>query len=144
MSKYLVVNSEVLPEVFEKVIEVKELIRTNRVKDVTEAVKLVGMSRSTFYKYRDHVFALKEGIKGQKATISIVIVDKAGTLSNILDNIAKYGGNIYTINQDIPINGAAYINITLDMSGLTIEIRELIDILSKLDNIIKVDLVAVE
>ena len=67
MSKYLVVNSEVLPEVFEKVIEVKELIRTNRVKDDWSS-KLVGMSRSTF-KYRDHVFALKEN-KGQKATIS--------------------------------------------------------------------------
>ena len=64
-------------------------------------------------------------------------------LSQVAES-ANYGGNIYTINQDIPINGAAYINITLDMSGLTIEIRELIDILSKLDNIIKVDLVAVE
>lgn len=144
MSKYLVVNSEVLPDIYEKVVEVKELIRTNRVKDVTEAAKMVGLSRSTFYKYRDHVFALKEGMKGQKATISIVIVDKAGTLSDILDNIAKYGGNIYTINQDIPINGAAYINITLDMSGLNIEVKELIDILSTLNNIIKVDLVAVE
>lgn len=144
MSKYLVINSEVLPDVYEKVVEVKELLRTNRIKDVTEAVQMVGLSRSTFYKYRDHVFALKEGMKGQKATISIVIVDKAGTLSNILDNIAKHGGNIYTISQDIPINGAAYINITLDMSGLSIEIKELIDILSNLNNIIKVDLIAVE
>ncbi|MDP4089918.1 MAG: ACT domain-containing protein [Bacillota bacterium] len=144
MSRYLVINSEVLPEVYEKVVEVKEMMRTNSVKDVTEAVKIVGLSRSTFYKYKDHVFALKEGMKGQKATISIIIIDKAGTLSNILDNIAKHGGNIYTINQDIPINGAAYINITLDMSGLNIEIKELIDILSSLKNIIKVDLIAVE
>ncbi|WP_163191605.1 ACT domain-containing protein [Clostridium thermarum] len=144
MSKYLVINSEVLPDVYEKVVEVKELLRTNRFKDVTEAVRVVGISRSTFYKYRDHVFALKEGMKGQKATISIVIIDKPGTLSNILDNIAKHGGNIYTINQDIPINGAAYINITLDMSELKIEIKELIDILSGLNNIIKVDLIAVE
>ncbi|MDT8718740.1 ACT domain-containing protein [Clostridium sp. 19966] len=141
---YIVINSEVLPEVYTKVLEAKELIRTNRVKDVTEAVKAVGISRSTFYKYRDHVFALKEGMKGQKATISIVIIDKAGTLSDILDNIAKHGGNIYTINQDIPINGAAYINITLDIAKLDIEIKELIDILSTLNNIIRVDLVAIE
>ncbi|OPJ60382.1 ACT domain-containing protein [Clostridium oryzae] len=142
--EYLVINSQVLPDVYKKVVEVKEMIRTNRVKDVTEAVKIVGLSRSTFYKYRDNVFALKEGMKGQKATISIVIIDKAGTLSDILDNIAKHGGNIYTINQDIPINGAAYINITLDVSRLKIDINDLIDILSELNNIIRVDLVAVE
>jgi ACT domain-containing protein len=143
-NKYLIIDTEVLPEVFSKVIEVKELLYTNKVKDISEGVKMVGISRSAFYKYKDHVFLLSEGLKGQKATIALLLNHEAGTLSKILDNIADRDGNILTINQDIPMNNAANVTITFDVSRLNIELKELIDEISKVKNVIKISLIAVE
>lgn len=142
--KYLIIDTEVLPEVFSKVVTVKELIYTNKVKDISEGVKSVGISRSAYYKYKDHVFLLSEGLKGQKATIAMLLGHEAGTLSKILDNIAERQGNILTINQDIPINNAANVTITFDVSRLNLELKELLDEISSIKNVLKVNLIAVE
>ena len=53
--KFLMIHTSVLPDVFEKVIEVKEVMKTGKVKEITEAVKIAGISRSTYYKYKDYV-----------------------------------------------------------------------------------------
>lgn len=143
-SNFLLIDAKVLPDVYVKIIEAKELLQANKVKDVKEAVKIVGISRSTFYKYKDYVFAFKEGLKGQKAIISMLISQKSGTLSAVLDNIAEHNGNIYTIDQGIPINGTHTVNITLEVSALHIELRQLLELIGSLENVIKVDLIAVE
>jgi chorismate mutase len=142
--KYLIIDTEVLPEVFTKVVTVKELLYKNKVKDISEGVKEVGISRSAYYKYKDHVFLLSEGLKGQKVTISMLLNHEAGTLSKILDKIAEREGNILTINQDIPINNAANVTITFDVSKLNIELKELIDEISSMKNVMRASLTAVE
>ena len=142
--KYLIINTEVLPEVFSKVVTVKELIYTNKVKDISEGVKQVGISRSAFYKYKDHVFMLSEGVKGQKATIAMLLGHETGTLSKILDIIAEREGNILTINQDIPINNAANVTITFDVSNINIELNELLVEINQMKNVIKINLIAIE
>ena len=50
--KFYIVNERSLPEIFKKVIEVKENIELGNAKDISEAIKLVGISRSTYYKYK--------------------------------------------------------------------------------------------
>lgn len=143
-NKYLIIDTAILPEVFTKVVKVKELIRTGKVKDISEGVRLVGISRSTYYKYKDFVFTLSEGIVGHKVTLGLVLVHETGTLSKILDKIALEKGNILTINQDIPINNAASVTITFDASKLETEINTLVEEFRAIKNVIKVDLVAVE
>lgn len=143
-NKYLIIDTRILPEVFTKVVRLKELLRIGEVKDISEGVKKVGISRSTYYKYKDFVFTLSEGITGHKVTLGLMLAHEAGTLSKILDKVASRRGNILTINQDIPINKAASVTITFDASKLDIEINDLVDELSSIKNVIKVDLVAVE
>ncbi|WP_027632512.1 ACT domain-containing protein [Clostridium hydrogeniformans] len=142
--KFLIVNSKVLPEIFEKVIEVKELIYTGKVKDISEGVKKVGISRSTFYKYKDNVFIVSEGLKGQKATIGLLLSHREGVLSTVLDRIAEFKGNILTISQDIPLNNAANVTITFDISKMDTDIKNLISSVEKMDSIISVRLIAIE
>lgn len=142
--KFLIVNSKVLPEVFEKIILVKELIYTGKVKDISEGVKKVGISRSAYYKYKDHVFLVSEGLKGQKATFALLLNHEAGVLSKVLDKIAECGGNILTINQDIPINNAANVTITFDISAMKVDIRDVLGEIEKINNILKVKLIAME
>ncbi|SFB14960.1 ACT domain-containing protein [Clostridium frigidicarnis] len=142
--KFLIVNSRVLPEVFEKVIQVKELIYSGQVKDISEGVKHVGISRSTYYKYKDNVFLVSEGLKGQKVTMGLLLNHTTGVLSKILDKIADENGNILTISQDIPINNAANVSITFDISQMKVNIKDLINRFEKIDDIIKVSLIAME
>ncbi len=142
--KFFIVNSKVLPDVFQKVIQVKELIYTGEVKDISEGVKEVGISRSAYYKYKDNVFSMSEDIKGQKATIALLLAHESGTLSRILDKIAENKGNIMTINQDIPINNAANVTITFDISEMEVDMKSILEEIKRIDNIIKVKLIALQ
>jgi chorismate mutase len=143
-NKHLIIDTRILPEVFIKVVKLKELLRTGKVKDISEGVKEVGISRSTYYKYKDCVFTLSEGITGHKVTLGLILAHEAGTLSKILDKVALRRGNILTINQDIPINNAASVSITFDASKLEIEVNDLLEELKCVRGVIKIDLVAVE
>ncbi|PJI10294.1 MULTISPECIES: ACT domain-containing protein [Clostridium] len=142
--KYLLIDTAVLPDVFDEVIAVKELLRMGKVKDITEAVKKVGISRSTYYKYKDYVFKVSDGLKSQKVTISILIEHRRGTLSEVLDKLAQSLCNILTINQDIPINNTANVNITFDISRIEGDIKEIVEELKKIKNVLKVEIVAME
>ena len=53
--KFLLVDEKVVPDIFKKVLEAKKYIATGKAKNSSEAVKLANISRSAFYKYKDHV-----------------------------------------------------------------------------------------
>lgn len=139
-----VVHAKVLPEIFTKVLEVKSLIYTGMAKDISDGVKMVGISRSAYYKYKDHVFLLSEGNKGRKATFSFLVRHEPGVLSLILEKLRENQANIITINQGIPINSAANVNLTVDTSTMLIGVKEFLDSFDQEDYIISVQLVAVE
>ncbi len=143
-SKYLFVDIKVLPEIFGKVIEVKNLINSKKVHDISEAVKIVGISRSAYYKYKDSVFTISDSKNNSKVTLSMMLGDEAGTLSKILDKIAEYGVNILTINQTIPINKIANVTITLEIINHSVNIETLINDIKNNNNVIKTDLIAME
>lgn len=142
--KYLVINTKILPEAYEKVVQVKQLLRMGKVKDITEAVRFVGISRSTYYKYKDFIFTMSESINNHKVTLSVLLTHEPGALSAILDKLAETHGNILTINQDIPINNVANITITFDAVNLNMELNELIEELKNIDNVVKIELIAME
>lgn len=54
MSKYLLLASDILPEVYELVLKAKEEVDKGR--PVSTVCKELDISRSTFYKYKDKVF----------------------------------------------------------------------------------------
>ena len=126
LDKYLIVSKEILPEVFDKVIEARTLINEGAVKGISEAVKKVGISRSTYYKYKDYIFSPSENTMGRKAVIGLMLRHKKGVLSDVLNLLSLEKVNILTINQSIPINDKASVNISLDISEMNISIEELI------------------
>ncbi|MDF2503833.1 MULTISPECIES: ACT domain-containing protein [Clostridium] len=143
-NKYLLVDTKVLPDIFQKVMQVKDLINIKKAHDISEAVKIVGISRSTYYKYKDYVFSVSESMKSNKVAIYLLLGHKTGTLSRILDKMAENHANILTINQDIPINNAANVSITFDTYNLKIKLEQLIDDIKNTENVIKADLIAME
>ena len=144
MSKYYVVSSEILPEDLQKVVQAQTLLQTGQTRRISEAVKEVGISRGTFYKYKDAVFSFNEDNSRRKAILSMVIADEKGVLSNILSLIAAKNCNVLAINQTIPINGVSNVVLTLDIFELDISVQLLKELLAKLERVRKVELVAVE
>ncbi|WP_425458691.1 ACT domain-containing protein [Clostridium celatum] len=144
MEKFYIVNEKSLPEIFKKVIEVKEIISLGKSKDVNEAIRTVGISRSTYYKYKDDIFPMAEEMKSKKVTLIVLMSHKSGTLSKVLDCIAFYKGNILTINQDIPINLCANVTVTIDISHMEKSISQLAARLNSLPNVRSVKLLAAE
>lgn len=142
--EFLIVSKEILPDYYDKVIEARNLLSEGKVKGVSEAVKMVGISRSTYYKYKDFVFTPSENSMGRKALISVMLAHKKGALSEVLNYISSVNGNILTINQNIPINNVASVIISMDISETTITIEEIIVALKKFDFVKSAKLVAME
>ena len=144
MEKYYIVDSSILPESFEKVIEARNLLETKKVHNVSEAVKVVGISRGTYYKYKDLVFKPDEKRNERKAVISMMLKHQQGTLSKVLVDISELNASILTINQNIPIHNIATVVISLDISHLNGTMDDLIDKLQLSDAVENVQLVAIE
>ena len=69
--KYYVVTERAVPEVLQKVVEAKKLLDSGRVLTVQEAAEQTGISRSSFYKYKDDIFPFHEQAKGKTITFII-------------------------------------------------------------------------
>ena len=104
MEKYYIVDSTILPDVLDKVIEARSLLQNGEVKQVSEAVKRVGISRGTYYKYKDYVFLPAQGMSERKAVISLMLHHDKGILSEVLNTMSSVNANILTINQNSPIH----------------------------------------
>ena len=113
--KYLIVDKALLPSYCEKVSLAKELLEEGKAADVSEAVRMVGISRSTFYKYRDMVRDISTVSMGRHAIISMMMRHSAGTLSTVLNIISRYGYSIWTITQNPPVDSRANVVITLEL-----------------------------
>lgn len=86
--KYYIVNAEVLPEVFVKVVEAKELLETGEAATIHQATTQVGLSRSAFYKYKDMVRPFNDMLSGRIVTLQLTLRDQPGVLSNVLNVMA--------------------------------------------------------
>lgn len=144
MKKYYVVDRSMLPEVLDKVVEAQRLIQSGAIHQISEAVKQVGISRATYYKYKDAVFLPTQEITARKAIISMMLEHKKGMLSQVLNYMSDAQTNILTINQNIPINNIASVTISFDMGEMTMDIDELIKGLDTLDGVGQLRLIAIE
>ncbi|KXG78027.1 hypothetical protein AN618_06390 [Fervidicola ferrireducens] len=141
---FYIVKEEILPEILKKTVKAKELLKNGAAKTINEATKMVGMSRSAFYKYKDYVFPFYEASMGKIITIALILEHKPGVLSSILDEIAKAHGNILTINQNIPLQGLANVTISFDTSQMTRNVEEVLEIVEKKPGVAKIEVLAQE
>ena len=125
--KYFVVRERAVPEVLLKVVQAKKLLDSEKVSTVQEAAEQTGISRSSFYKYKDDIFPFHEEARGKTITFIIQMDDEPGILSVVLQTIARFHGNILTIHQSIPINGVATLTISVEVLATTGDISNMIE-----------------
>ncbi len=139
---FFVIKWEFLPDVFKKTLMVKELLSKGMAKTVNEAVQEIGISRSAYYKYKDGVFPYYQMSEGRIITLSFYLEHRPGILAKVLNTIAQAGGNIIMINQGIPLQGMAYVSISIETLNLEYSAEELINRIKQLDGTKKVELLA--
>ena len=132
--KYYVIKKKAVPEVLLKVLEVQKLLDTRQAVSVMEAAENVGISRSSYYKYKDDIFPF----------FVIEIKDQPGVMVSILEVFARYHANILTIHQSIPINGKGVLTVSVDIVSEQTNISAMIQQVEQLESVSYVKIIAME
>lgn len=140
--RYFIIEADAMPEIFRKVAQAKSLLETGEESTVNGAVRAVGISRSAYYKYKDAVRPFHDMLQGRIVTFQILLKDEPGVLSGVLNVFAGSGGNILTINQNIPANGCAAVTVSVETSGLQMTLEELMSAAGARSGVIKCELLA--
>lgn len=141
---YYVVKERALPEVLLKVVEVNRLLDTRKVASVQEAVDKIGISRSSYYKYKEDIFPFHDSTQGTTLNLACKIDDEPGLLSDLLKVVADFEANILTIHQTIPINGTASLSLSVQILANTGDVSQMIQEMEKRNGVHNVKVLAKE
>lgn len=142
--KYYIVKKKAVPEVLLKVVEAKRLLDSEKVITVQEAADTVGISRSSFYKYKDDIFPFHENARGKTITFMLQVDDIPGLLSCVLNCVAKNNANILTIHQSIPVNGIASLTLSIEIPPQILDAAVIFDEIEALDGVHYIKILARE
>ena len=125
-SKYLLVDSQILPEVYLKVILAKKLLAQGTAISASDAAKAAGISRSAFYKYKDFVHEYNTRLSDSIMTVSVSLMDEPGMLASVLSAVSGSGANILTVHQNIPTDSVAPVSISMRTNQLNCTEEEML------------------
>ena len=144
LNDYLIVEKSALPDYFIKVVEARRLLQSGVYTQVIDAVHAAGISRSTYYKYKDKILETSQLTVGRKASLMLQLNHQAGMLSKVINTLSGCNANILTITQSLPIHGKASIMLSIDLSQLSRSVDEMVNALCAIDGVEQVRLLAVE
>lgn len=133
--KYYLVQEDILPEAIIKTVMAKELLLKGAANTVNEAVELVELSRSAFYKYKDKVFPFHQWSRGKIVTLALLMDHRPGVLSTVLNIIASVKGSILTINQNLPMQGLANATLSVETAEMDQDVEELLRIIREVTGV---------
>ncbi|MCQ2490774.1 MAG: ACT domain-containing protein [Ruminococcus sp.] len=143
-SQLIVVDAMILPDVFTKVLEVKKLMAQKSEKSFASACKRIGISRSAYYKYKDSVFSYEELFNRRIVNLYLLLSDSPGVLSSVLVFLHSLDANILTVNQSIPVDGAAAVNISLRLADASPEELLSLNSITELDGVLEAKVLSAE
>jgi len=138
LPKFLVVETAALPEIFSKVVYAKHLLESGEAGNISLAAKRAGISRSAIYKYRDAVFPYSTEAQGKVVSLYMAMRDRPGMLAKVIHTLYQNGGNILTINQNIPVDGMAAVSVSVSLDAAAGSDFDLIAALKALDDVTEV------
>ena len=89
-TQYFIVDGNMLPEIYLKVAQAKELLERGEVRTIHQAVCQIGISRSAFYKYKDAIRPFQDMTQGRIINFQIRLKNEPGVLSLICEMGRQY------------------------------------------------------
>ena len=132
----MLVDSQILPEVYLKVILAKKLLAQGKAKSASDAAKAAGISRSAFYKYKDFVHEYNTRLSDSIMTVSVSLMDEPGMLASVLSAVSGSGANILTVHQNIPTDSVAPVSISMRTNQLNCTEEEMLVRLRELPGVL--------
>ena len=141
---FYVLRRKAIPEVLLKVVEAKALLEQDPRLTVQDAVERAGLSRSSFYKYKDDIYPFREHARGKNLTCLLQADDVPGLLSRVLGEIARYNANVLTIQQAVPVNRTAAICMSLEISENTGDVSDMFTGIGQIEGVHDIKILARE
>ncbi len=142
--EFFVLRRKAVPEVLLKVVEAKNLLESRRASTVQEAIDAVGISRSSFYKYKEDIFRFQDNAKGKMINLSFQMEDEPGLLSDALKIVSDCQANVLTIHQSIPVGGVASLSLSIELLEGSGDISHMLERLEAQRGVFRVRLLAKE
>ena len=127
--EFYLVDLKVLPEAIKKTIKVKELLNDGICGSINEAVKKVDMSRSAYYKYKDHVASARSRAL-RIAMLSTVMTEEYPHFARLMRRVMK--GNFGILSMNRSRAGEKLVSVTM-----TLQIEDASEPLSVLKDAVK-------
>ena len=144
LDNYLIIHKSILPDYYEKVLEARKLIESGQIREVSEAVRRVGISRSTYYKYKDYIFEPSDSVGSGTAVLELMLDHRPGVLSAVLSRIFGAGASILTITQSLPVLGKASVTLSIDVNAMSRGTDALLQALEAVEGVESARLLAIE
>lgn len=125
--RYYVVKEKAVGEVLLKVVEAKRRLEADGSLTVQKVTEDLGISRSSFYKYKDDIFPFHENAKGRTITFVMQMDDVPGLLAEVLNRVAASKANIITIQQAVPANRIALVTISIQIGPDTGDVEQMLE-----------------
>ena len=133
--KYYLVNSNILPSVYSKVVEAKNYLASGEASSASQAAKMAGISRSAYYKYKDAIFEYNGDNNDETVTINAKLKDNAGVLSALMNELYKAGANVLSVSQSVPVNSIADVSVTVRSTEMTATAQELLNNIKSINGV---------
>lgn len=132
---FYLINASIVPDIYKKVITAKSLLASGKAKSASQAAKMADISRAAYYKYKDAIFEYHGDDSSDTATINAKLMDNAGVLSSLMNELYKAGANVLSVNQSVPIHSVADVSVTVQIAEMTATKEELLNSIKEIDGV---------
>ncbi len=135
--KFFLVEKNALPEVFQKVMLVKEGIKRGKYPSVNQAVKELNISRSAYYKYRNSIFTYQGTDFEAVEIFNIIIEIDLISIMKIINLLEEYQIQMLHFQQSVISKGICSLQIVCRKTA-TKEIKKIVDYLKKENGVVQI------
>lgn len=142
--QFYLVDLQILPTAIKKTIRAKEMLKNGEADTINAAVVKTGISRSAYYKYKDHVAPAFDDAAGDVMTLFIVMQNDPAITSKLFRRLGREKIEIITMNKGVPVKKLTTMTVSIRVAEMQISLQELMTSLQQIKGIKKVYVVGEE
>lgn len=136
--QFYLVDFQILPTAIKKTIQVKEMLKNGEADTINAAVMKADISRSAYYKYKDHVAPASDDAAKDIMTLFLVMQNDPGINSKLFRRLGKEKVEIITMTKGIPVKKLTTMTLSVRITDMQISTHELIESIQQIKGIKKI------